>query len=163
MSVKETDKGEVIVFAGSGKGKTAAALGVSCRSVAHGGRVIFIYFTGQPSLCELKATSEFGESWKIVYIKTEIIDAAILLESAESVQTPAGALSKAQQEWLRKFDLLVLDDIARPLNNGNVNISQVIALIDNRPLNTSIIFTGESFPEAVIEKADLVTEFHCIK
>lgn len=48
--------GRVMVFTGPGRGKTIAALGVAVRTIAHGGRVIFVHFTGPryPVLGEVK-------------------------------------------------------------------------------------------------------------
>jgi len=163
--IKERAEGEVIVFKGAGRGKTDAALGVSCRSVAHGGRVIFIHFAvpGISFLSELRATSEFGNSWKTVIVKHEAGITPLISDFAETLDTPAQALELAQKKWLFDCDLLVLDDIAQHFNKGNVGVEQVIAIVNSRPRGTSIILTGEVFPAQLTEQADLVTEFRNIK
>jgi len=165
MRHKKTAKGQLIVFMGAGKGKTAAALGVSCRQIAHGWKVIFVYFTApqQPVLGEIKATAELGNNWRMVGIKSEAKDISYLNDFTESVNTPKEALTIAQKQWLLECSLLVLDNISYHLDSGSIDIAQVLALIDERPPNTNIILTGRSFPEPVIQRADLVTEFRHIK
>ena len=60
---------------------------------------------------------------------------------------------------VHECDLLVLDNISLHLDRGSVDIAQVLALIDERPPNTSIILTGTSTPEPIMQRADLATEF----
>jgi len=157
--------GEVMVFIGTGKGKTTAALGITCRVIAYGGKVIFVYFTGpqHTSLGEVKTAATFGSSWRMIGIKSEAKDISCLDSFTESVDTAREALNMAQKHWLHKCDLLVLDDISPHLERGSIDIAQVLALIDDRPQNTSIILTGPSVPESIIQRAGLVTEFLKIK
>ena len=159
------DKGEVLVFTGPGKGKTTAAIGVACRVIAQGGRVVFVYFTGPlyPVLGEVKAAAALGGNWRMIGIKSEAIDAAYLNGFSESVDTVKEALAMAHNLWLHECELLVLDDINPHLNRKTIDIPQVIALLDDRPPNTSIILTGQSAPEVIMKRADLVTEFLQIK
>lgn len=157
--------GNVIVFTGAGKGKTTAALGVALKTIGHGGRVIFIHFTGPqyPVLGEVKTAATLGGNWRTIGIKSEAKDTSYLGDFTESVNTVTEALAMAHDLWLHECDLLVLDDISPHLDRGSIDIAQVLALIDTRPPNTSIILTGSSTPEPIMQRADLVTEFLKIK
>ena len=165
MSDAKKARGEVMVFVGTGKGKTTAALGTACRVIANGGKTIFIYFTGpdHPLLGEVKTAAAFGSSWRMIGIKSEAKDISYLDSFTESVDTTRKALTMAQKLWLHECDLLVLDDISPHLDRGSIDISQVLALIDDRLPNTSIILTGSYLPEPIIQRADSVTEFLPIK
>ena len=158
-------RGEVMVFTGPGKGKTAAALGVAMRIIAHGGKVVYIHFTGpqHPVLGEVKTAATFGGNWRMIGIKSEAKDVSYLDDFTESVGTVREALAIAYKLWLHKCDLLVLDGIFHHLDRKSIDIAQVLALIDDRPPNTSIVLTGPSAPEPILKKAGLVTEFLRIK
>ena len=154
-------RGEVIVFTGSGKGKTKAALGTALRMIAAGGKVVFICFTGplHPELGEVRTAATFGNSFRMIGIKSEAKDVSYLNSFSDSVDTVEDALTMAHKVWVRECDLVVLDGINPQLDRGRLNIAQVMALIEDRPPNTSIILTGQSAPEIIMKRADLVTEF----
>ena len=165
VRVDEITEGEVMVFTGPGKGKTTAALGVACRIIAHGGKVVFVYFTGpqRPSWGEVKAAATFGGNWRMIGIDSEAEEISFPGDFTETANTVGEALTKAQKLWLHECDLLVLDDISHHLERGEIDTAQVLALIDGRPPDTSIILTGQSVPEPIIQRAGLVTEFRKIK
>lgn len=165
MDVGPGAGGRVIVFTGVGKGKTTAALGVALRTIGHNGKVIFVHFTGPryPVLGEVKTTAAFGNNWRMIGIKSEANATSYLDGFTESVGTVSEALTMAHDLWLHECDLLVLDDISPHLDRGSINIAQVLALIDDRPPNISIILTGSSVPEPIMQKADSVTQWLKIK
>ena len=101
MSDERGFKGEVIVFTGPGRGKTTAALGTAIRSFAHGGKVIFIHFTGPeyPVLGEVKAAASLGSNWRMIGIKGEAKDISYLDDFTETVDTAREALTMAQKVW----------------------------------------------------------------
>lgn len=159
------DKGEVIVFTGLGKGKTTAALGVALRTIGQGGKVIFIRFTGprHSVLGEVKTAAAIGGNLRMIGVRSEASDVSYLDGFSESVDTVADALAMARDVWIRECALLVLDDIGHHLERGSIDIAQVLLLIDSKPLNTSILLTGSSASEPIIQRANLVTEFLQIK
>jgi len=157
--------GQVIVFIGPGKGKTTAAVGTALRTIDAGGKVIFVYFTGpqHPKLGEVNIANAIRINWRMIGIKSESKDPSYLDEFYESVDTVKEALKLARTIWSYECELLILDNITHHLASGSIDDTQLIALIDNRPPNTSIILTGPSAPDWLIEKADVVTEFLKIK
>lgn len=163
--MKREARGEVIVFSGPGKGKTTAAVGIACCVIARGEKVVFVYFTGPryPVLGEVKTAATLGGNWRMIGIKSEAKEASYLDDFTESVDTVQEALALAHNRWLHECDLLVLDDINPHLDRGSIDIAQVLALIADRPPNTSIILTGQSVPEAIMKRADIVSDFLQIK
>lgn len=161
MRNKLGNKGEVILLIGLGRGKTATALGIALRVIMYGGRVVFIHFSGPqyPELGEVKAAIALGDSLRMIGIRSEASNPSYLNDFYETVNTVAEALATAGNVWIKQCNLLVLDDIGHKLDQGRVDIAQVLAIIEDRPPDVSIILTGRSAPKMIIKKADLVTEF----
>jgi len=161
MRNKLGNKGEVILLIGLGRGKTATALGIALRVIMYGGRVVFIHFNGPqyPELGEVKAAIALGDSLRMIGIRNEASNPLYLNDFYETVNTVAEALATAGNVWIKQCNLLVLDDIGHKLDQGRVDIAQVLAIIEDRPPDVSIILTGRSAPKMIIKKADLVTEF----
>lgn len=167
MDSRDEDQamGQVVVFTGPGKGKTTTAVGNACRVIARDEKVVFVYFTGPryPVLGEVKTAATLGSNWRMIGVKSEAKEVSYLDDFTESVDTVQEALALAHNRWLHECDLLVLDDISPHLKPGGIAITRVLALIDGKPLGTSIILTGQSVPEEIMKKADAVRDFLLIK
>lgn len=159
------NKSQVIVFTGSGIGKTVAAVGIAIRTISAGGRVIFVYFTGpeHPTLGEIKSASALGANWRTIGIKSEVKETSYLNYLTESVDTVEEAINMAQTIWSSECDLLVLDNIIHHVACGSVDVSRIVDIIDSRAPRTNIVLTGEFTPDMIIDRADVVTDFCNIK
>jgi cob(I)alamin adenosyltransferase len=62
-----------------------------------------------------------------------------------------------------RYDLVVLDEINVALWFELVGVEEVLALLDDRPLNVEVIVTGRRAPQQLIDGADLVTEMQEVK
>jgi cob(I)alamin adenosyltransferase len=62
-----------------------------------------------------------------------------------------------------EYDLMILDEINCALFFELVDWSTVESLLDGRPDKTEMVLTGRGAPQALIDKADLVTEMREIK
>jgi len=56
------------------------------------------------------------------------------------------------------FDIIILEDINQLVDMGIISVSTVIDLIEKKPTNVELVFTGSNARAEVIEQADLVTE-----
>lgn len=158
--------GEVIVFTGGGKGKTTAALGLACRALGHGRRAAFFHFKGpvRPSLGDVRSARALGRRLKMIGIVSQAADTSFLDQYDETVPTVEAALDRAgQMLGSGEFDLLVLDDINPLLEEGDVDQAAVIRLITSRPESATLVFTGRSAIDAIVELADVVTDFEEVK
>lgn len=166
MGAKAEGQGQVIVFTGAGKGKTTGALGLACRAVGHGGKAAFIHFTGpeRPSLGEVTATRSLSAELKMIGIECQAEDPSYLSDFDQSVPTLEAALDLARQLIKGgEYDVVVLDDINPLLHQGAVDEATVIELITDRPETTTVVLTGRFAPEAIVEMADVVTDFADVK
>jgi len=158
-------KGIVIVYTGSGKGKTTAALGLALRASGHGMRTAMIQF--------IKATTPTGE----VSAAHNVPGLEILPLGKGFVQTttdgkPApqhvAAAKKALHVALQRMrsgecEMLILDEVNVALSRGLLDDSELQSFLKQRPPALTLILTGRGAPEWLVNLADLVTEMRVIK
>lgn len=166
MRLRPKEEGQVIVFTGAGKGKTTAALGLACRCVGHGGRAVFIHFTGpaRPALGEVMSTRALGAKLKMLGIECQAEDPSYLQDFDESVRTIEDSPQRARQLLEEgEYDVLVLDDINPLVDRGIIEEATVLELISEKAEATTVVLTGRSAPQGILEMADVVTDFTEVK
>jgi cob(I)alamin adenosyltransferase len=163
MAETITDRGLVIVHTGAGKGKTTAALGMVLRSLGHGYRVAIVQFIkGAWEPAEKRAFEPWGEQ-----LEFHATGEGFTWETQDKVRDKL----MAQAGWevaLRyladpEFHLVLLDEANIALKKDYLSIEQVLEGINRRPPKTHVVITGRNAPDALIERADLVTEMSLIK
>ena len=164
-------RGLTIVYTGHGKGKTTAALGAVLRALGHGWKVLVIQF--------------FKGDWPVVFGEVEM--GKRMAPQLEVLQLGKGFVGymgdkkpreehvAAAREALRvarervasgAYDLIVLDELVCAIDYAGVQLvplEDVLALMDAKPPSLHLILTGRGAPQALIDKADLVTEMREIK
>ena len=155
-------KGLLIVFTGSGKGKTTAALGMVLRAAGHGMRTLVVQF--------LKGTWKYGELEAIKKIpeidilpvgsgftwKKNTVDEDLRL-AREGWDMAAEAIKRSE------YDIIVLDELSYVLSYGLLPQNEVLAVLFERPKHLHVVVTGRSASEELISMADLVTEMREVK
>lgn len=160
QQIKES-LGLIHVYTGNGKGKTTAALGLSLRALEHGLSVHMIQFLKGGSYSgELLTPRRFSGRFCIEQFgkgsedKPEYED----FEADENDRQRALRALNRAEELLGKVDVLVLDEINVALHLGHLQLGEVLGLIENKPDNLELVFTGRSAHEDVLGAADYVTE-----
>lgn len=159
------DSGLVIIYTGSGKGKTTAALGTAIRAAGYGQKIAIVQF--------IKGTWKTGEMESLKRLKPEIElfrsgrgFVGILddrLPRAEHRRAAHETLELARRLFRKSYDLVILDEINYAIHLHLLSVSSVITLLETRPSSTSVILTGNHSPPSLLRIADLVTEMHEIK
>ena len=152
----------VLVNTGDGKGKSTSAFGTAIRAVARGWKVAVVQFlkSGDWSVGEEKVARELGVDWwalgdGFTWDSEDMEESeAIAHEAWERAATVIGA---------GKHRLVVLDEITYPINWGWIELADVIASIESRPEDVSLILTGRDAPLELIDLADTVTEMRKVK
>jgi len=157
----KTKKGLVQVYTGNGKGKSTAAFGLAIRASGAGMKIYIAQFIKGKNYSELKelrrikniTLEQYGRGCFICRTpKKEDIDRAIKgLKRVRHVMN------------LKKYDVVILDEINVALKFRLITKSDVESLIKEKPVSTELILTGRYFPRALLSKADLVTEMREIK
>ena len=172
------DRGLVHLYTGGGKGKTTAALGLALRALGAGYEVYFHQFMKRGDSSEFKVlrsldkvhTAFFGKG---KFIHKEKKDEAYLRE-AESNRKGVRQILELFEDIQKKGNeeppttpkkryLVVLDEICLLLFFDIVTVGEVRELIDAKPDNVELVFTGRKAPQELIENCDYVSEIKEIK
>ena len=62
-----------------------------------------------------------------------------------------------------EYDIVVLDEVNLSIWFGILEVGEVIDFLDKKPKHAEVILTGRFAPEALIRRADLVTEMREVK
>lgn len=166
--VTESVKGLLIVHTGNGKGKTSAALNLVYRHLAHGKQVSVVQFVKKPDDHDygdkkmLEQLAAAGAPVKITMLGTGFSWNRAALSKARQVTEEAwGGAAAAIAD--PKVDLVVCDELHIALSQGYLELETVMRSIRARPDSSHVVTTGRGAPAALIEAADLVTDFVEIK
>jgi cob(I)alamin adenosyltransferase len=163
MSRQRLSKGYVQIYTGEGKGKTTAALGLALRAAGYGMHTYIGQFMKGRPYGELEALSDhpcitveqYGDE-HFIHREEEI--------TLEHVARARRGLERAREAMHSgRYDLVVLDEINVALWFELFRVEEVLALLDDRPLNMEVILTGRRAPQQLIDEADLVTEMQEVK
>lgn len=155
--------GQFQVYTGKGKGKTTAALGLALRASGAGMKVYFCQFIKDRVYSEIKAlkclpgvtVEQFGSGKGILTNREkERADEACARRGYEKL---AAALTSGA------YDVVIADEINCALMCKLLTEDDLLRLADMRPDGTELIFTGRGATEAVVDRADLVTEMRLVK
>ena len=155
-------KGLLIVFTGTGKGKTTAALGMALRAAGHGMRVLILQFIkGGWRYGELDALERFPEieirtlgtgfTWK----KENLEEDRVLAQQGWEIT--AGVLERGE------VDLLILDELNIVMAYGLLPLEPVLRALRERTPELHVVVTGRNAPPELLDAADLVTEMRQVK
>jgi len=153
--------GKVQVYTGNGKGKTTAAMGLTLRATGAGFKVFIGQFAKGAEYSEIKAlqlldgvrVEQFGRHCFIIN-EPEEEDVRLARDGLEMART---AMKSGE------YDLIILDEANIALFYKLFSVETLLAFIDEKPESVELIITGRYAPEAIIERADLVTEMREIK
>lgn len=163
---EKSETGLVIIYTGEGKGKTTAALGMALRAVGRGWQVLMIQFgKGGWHYAELDSSQRLAPEFEIVPMGLgfyKILDD--MHTETEHRGAAKNALAFARDQMLSgKYDLVILDEINGVLAAGLLALDDVLEFLDARPRALTLVLTGRYAPQALVDRADLVTEMREIK
>jgi cob(I)alamin adenosyltransferase len=152
------ERGIVQVYTGNGKGKTTASVGQAVRAAGAGKRVAFVQFVkgGRPS-SELAVLEGLG----VRVERPAVLDTGLLGSGITDADRSAAAEAWAIARDVigsYEYDLVVLDEICVAMAHDLVPESELLTVIGERLPGLDLVLTGRGASEALIERADLVTE-----
>ncbi|MFL0194688.1 cob(I)yrinic acid a,c-diamide adenosyltransferase [Clostridium sp. WILCCON 0269] len=159
-------KGFVQVYTGNGKGKTTAALGLALRAVGNNLKVYMVEFLKTSKSGEIESAKKLESNFKIYrFEKKKGFFWTLNDEEKEELKKE---VEKAYEFCLKTLenndcDILIMDEVMGTLSNRLLSVEKIIKLIDKKPDNMELVFTGRNVPKEILERADLVTEMKDIK
>lgn len=160
------EKGYLQIYTGDGKGKTTAALGLGLRAVGSGLRVVMFQFLKGMHTGELDSVPLLGGRFQIIRLaESDKFVSELSAAEKEALRARLAQELDRVREVMenRSCDLLILDEIMAVIKNELLTVEEVCALVDARPPEMEMVLTGRSAPQALIRRADLVTEMTCVK
>ncbi len=155
-------QGFVQVYTGDGKGKTTAALGLALRAAGAGLRVYFGQFIKNADYSEIKALARFADC---ITVRQFGRGCFLLTEPAPEDRAAARRALEGLSEALTSgdYDLVIADEANVAVTLGLIEANDLVSLIDRRPEQVELVLTGRGAPDAVLARADLVTEMRCVR
>lgn len=177
-------KGFVHVYTGDGKGKTTAAIGLAVRAVGAGKRVLFLQFMKSRPYGEHKVLQSLAPALTLELLGKPFFIAQEGCLTREEIEAlgdevvvfppgqPPDAYKAAMKQGVERartavgsgrYDLVVLDEIVVAAFFGLVDASDIDAILADRLDFVELVFTGRGASEALIARADLVTDMRQVK
>ncbi|MFW5846066.1 MAG: cob(I)yrinic acid a,c-diamide adenosyltransferase [Planctomycetota bacterium] len=148
----------IIVHTGEGRGKTTAAVGTALRMLGHGGRVSLIHFIKGRESGEAAALRRLGATVHVCglgFTRSNDNDA-----DRSHAEAAAAGMQLARAALAAGVDLLVLDEICGAMQAGLVAEQDLQALLAAAEDGQTVICTGRYASEALMARADTVSEIH---
>lgn len=156
--------GLVQVIYGNGKGKTTAALGQAIRCAGSGRRVLIVYFDkgGNTHYNERLILDRIPE---ITYAATgrDRIDPVtgrfdFSIQEIDRTEAQRGLAIARDAMLMKKYDLVVLDEVNSTVSLGMLAEADVLALIQKKHPEVELILSGRNPPQSFLDAAHLITE-----
>ncbi len=159
----QDEYGLLLVHSGNGKGKSSSAFGMLARALGHGMRCGVVQF--------IKGAASTGEETFFRRFPDEVSYHVMGEGFTWETQDRQRDIAKAAEAWAvarqllgdESIDLVILDELNIALKHGYLQLDEVLADIQARPLNQHVVVTGRGAPAALIEAADTVTEMTLVK
>lgn len=156
------------IYTGEGKGKSTASMGLMLRALGCGFHVYYLrmmkprWKTGELALCP---TLHPNLTYKNVEQDWILSRSKHIPEHVSAMQTALASEMDSLQKVLAsaQHDLVIVDEINYCIHRDLIPLQRAIELVQSRPTNVELVFTGRYAPQELIELADVVTEMRKVK
>jgi len=166
VGLPDRRKGLMIVYTGSSKGKTTAALGTMLRCTGPGLKVLMVQFTkGSWHYGELEAARLLGEDrFRILPMGRGFVKLGAEKPHSEDLRLAEEAWAFTRQSIESgQYDLVVLNEINYVISYKLLDARVVVEALKRKPEKLHVILTGRNAHPSILELADLVAEMREVK
>ena len=159
------DKGLVHIYTGDGKGKTTSSVGLATRALGHGRKVLYVYFHKIPEKYgynEIDSLAKLGATIRGVAKGHPFCDSDLSVDEL-SKEAVSGLEEIAKMIEQDEYDLLVLDESVVSVRDNFLPEDKLLDFIDSKPERLELVMTGRGATEAMIAKADYVSNITKVK
>lgn len=156
------EKGYIHVYAGPGKGKTTAALGLGLRAAGANFKVYMIQFMKGRRYSELDAVENLSNFTIVQHGRDEFVNK----DNPEQIDIDLAKEGFAHAKDViknGKYDMVILDEINVAIDFNLIDLDDVVKLVEGKPEKLELILTGRYADPEIMKIADLVTEMLEIK
>lgn len=168
-------RGQVLLYTGEGKGKTTAAFGLALRAVGRGWKVSMIQFTkmgewpkGEP-LGEIAGAQRLAPEFEVIPTGigfVNIFGDPYTFEEHRAAAQKGLALAR-EKIASGAYELVILDEVLGAVDQGQLDLEQVLELIRAKPHAVNLLLTGHDatkrFLDRLLPEVDLATEMVKLK
>ncbi len=168
-------RGQVLLYTGEGKGKTTSAFGVALRAVGRGWKVSMVQFTkmgewppGEP-MGEIVGARRLEPDFEVISTGIGFVN---IFGDKHTLEAHRDAAQKGLELAREKiasgqYGLVILDEILGAVDQGQIDLEQVLELIRTRPHPVNLLLTGHDaqkrFLDRLLPVVDLATEMVKLK
>ncbi len=163
--MSNSEKKLCIIYIGTGKGKTTAALGLAARCLGQGGKVSICQFLkSKKDTGEVTFFSDLANVDIHVLGRGFVTDSLSQKEREKHCQAARDGVKLLEEKLVSgEYDLLVADELLDAVELGFVSVDRVVNLQTNFALRTHLVLTGRNAAQSIIDAADTVTEMREVK
>ena len=152
--------GFIQVYTGNGKGKTTAALGLALRAAGWGMRTYVAQFLKKGESGELLAVQRYLPELIVIeqfgLPEFHHPENGVSIVEKKAAEAGMGAVQRAMAGG--DYRIVVLDEINTLLHFKIITVEPVLRLLAEKPEELELILTGRYAPEAILARADLITD-----
>lgn len=165
MKKQDLKEGKIHIYAGDGKGKTTAAIGLSVRAAGYGYRVLFSQFLKDGQSSEIKILENISQ---IEVLQAQAIKKFVFaMNQQEKIETKqiteeyfAKLIIRLEE---KKTDVLILDEILGAISTGMLAEEKLLEFLKNKPKNLEVVLTGRDPSPDLIKLTDYYSKIEAVK
>lgn len=156
-------KGKILIYYGSGKGKTCVVVGRGLRAIGDDLRVVMIQFMDYYNSKEVSILKRLEPDFRIFRFEKDRSDEEV--SSAEvnvSVRKEISSEIRNAFNFAKKIvdtgecEMLMLDGVLECVEKGYLEEAALEELLEKRPEYMDILMTGTILPSKIAEKAECI-------
>ncbi len=156
----QKEKGKIHIYAGDGKGKSTASVGLAVRAAGNNFKVLYTQFLKDGTSSEFNVLRRIPE---IEIFQGPVIKKFIFAMNEEEKSETHQACSDYFSAIVDKvksgnYDLLIMDEIIGSMSVGMVSEDSVIAFLKGKPTDLEVVMTGREPSREIVDLADYYSE-----
>lgn len=152
--------GLIHIYCGDGKGKTTTGMGLCARAAGFGYKVLIYQFMKDNKTSERKTLEHAANITWLDGLAQEKFS----FQMSEEEKKARREFYNAQFDKVTKkaveedYDVLFMDETIYTIRAGLLDEEKVLDFLEHKPEHLEVILTGQGPSEALMEKADYVSE-----
>ncbi len=150
-------QGQISIYYGMGKGKTAIAVGRGMRAIGEQQRVVMIQFLDYHNSKEIELLKKLEPDFRIFRFEKnrdaeELQDAALQKEILDEIRNAFNFAKKIADTG--ECEMLLLDGILECVEKGYLQETDIQEVLEKRPPFMDVILTGTILPAGIAAQAE---------